>query len=55
MPSFLCGTLSVTNVSLVNVRYLFAYIVWYFSYGNAPTMLVINRKGHTRSHSEHGS
>ena len=49
MPSFLCGILHITLFSECT------FYAYSFLGSKMPRTLVIYLKGHTRSHSEHGS
>ena len=53
MSSLLCGTVRVTSNEVARAFVL--PILHSSRDGNAPMKLVIYRRGHTRSHSEHGS
>ena len=50
MPSLLCGILHITLFSECNDFYAYSFLA-----SKMPRTLVIYLKGHTRSHSEHGS
>lgn len=52
MSSFLCGILYAT-LCVIRLQYLCIFFL--SCRKNARMTLVIYRKGHTRSHSEHGS